>query len=286
MVVCEYIANPLLINNLKFDLRIYVAVTGVNPLRVYIYEEGLTRLATEDFSLADKRFDKFAHLTNFAVNKKSDKFHIDEQRDGVGNKWSLAALRAHFDSNGLSYDQVRMDIEDIVVKTLLSIEHKLYTAADNCLQYRNNCFELLGFDILIDAAMKPWLLEVNLSPSLGCNSPLDLRIKSSLIVDLLNLVGVFPAKKKSAGIMKANENFLVYKKHAGFNAKAYDANLQVDVLGETYEEVRRSGGFKLIYPSYNSAYYRQFFEEPRKTNEMLHATVVKNFERLHASLVN
>lgn len=200
-------------------------MTGVNPLRVYIYEEGLTRLATEDFSLAGGRFDKFAHLTNFAVNKKSDKFKIDEAQDGVGNKWSLAALRAHFERCGLSYDQVRMDIEDIVVKTLLSIEHKLFTAADSCLQYRNNCFELLGFDILIDAAQKPWLLEVNLSPSLGCDSALDLRIKSGLIVDLLNLVGVFPTKKKGAGLMKANENFLVYKKHARFSAKAYDTNL-------------------------------------------------------------
>lgn len=284
--MCEYIANPLLINNLKFDLRIYVAVTGVNPLRIYIYEEGLTRLATEDFSLAGKRFDKFAHLTNFAVNKKSDKFHINSEQDGVGNKWSLAALRAHFDRTGLNYDQVRMEIEEIVVKTLLSIEHKLYTAADSCLQYRNNCFELLGFDILIDAAMKPWLLEVNLSPSLGCDSSLDLRIKSGMIVDLLNLVGVFPTKKKSAAIMKANENFLVYKKHASFSAKAYDANLQIDVLAETYEEVNRSGAFKLIYPSYNAAYYRQFFEEPRKTNEMLHALIAKNFERLHASLSN
>lgn len=58
------------------------------------------------------------------------------------------------------------------------------------------------------------------------------------------------------------------------------------MLAETYAEVCRSSGFKLIFPSYNAAYYRQFFEELRKTNEMLHATVAKNFERLHASLAN
>lgn len=44
--------------------------------------------------------------------------------------------------------------------------------------------------MLIDADLKPWLLEVNLSPSLGCDSTLDLRIKSALLSDLLTLVGL------------------------------------------------------------------------------------------------
>jgi hypothetical protein len=47
LVVSHYIENPLLINRLKFDLRIYVAITGVNPLRIYVYEEGLARFATQ-----------------------------------------------------------------------------------------------------------------------------------------------------------------------------------------------------------------------------------------------
>lgn len=46
LIVSHYIDNPLLINNLKFDLRIYVAITGVNPLRIYVYDEGLGRFAT------------------------------------------------------------------------------------------------------------------------------------------------------------------------------------------------------------------------------------------------
>lgn len=56
--------------------------------------------------------------------------------------------------------------------------------------HRNNCFQLFGFDIMIDDKLNAWLLEVNLSPSLVCDSPLDLKIKANLISDLLNLTGL------------------------------------------------------------------------------------------------
>ena len=45
-VCCEYISNPLTFNGFKFDLRLYVAITSINPLRLYVYEEGLVRFAT------------------------------------------------------------------------------------------------------------------------------------------------------------------------------------------------------------------------------------------------
>lgn len=60
-----------------------------------------------------------------------------------------------------------------------------------------NCFELLGFDVLLDSDLKPWILEVNLAPSLTADSPLDFHIKSNLLVDTFNLVGVRrPIKRK------------------------------------------------------------------------------------------
>lgn len=50
--------------------------------------------------------------------------------------------------------------------------------------------ELYGFDILIDNQLKPWVLEVNLSPSLNMDQPLDLKIKSAMLADLFSLVGI------------------------------------------------------------------------------------------------
>lgn len=52
IIVSEYIDNPLLLDGYKFDLRIYVALMSINPLRIYIYEDGLVRLATVKYSSA------------------------------------------------------------------------------------------------------------------------------------------------------------------------------------------------------------------------------------------
>ena len=107
-VVSEYIANPLLYNGFKFDLRIYVAITSINPLRLYIYEDGLTRFATCKYSntnnTASKKAKKFMHLTNFSVNKKNANFikTNTENEDGKGSKWSLLALRKALRAQGIN----------------------------------------------------------------------------------------------------------------------------------------------------------------------------------------
>ena len=69
----------MLINGLKFDIRLYVLVTGVEPLRIYIYNDGLVRFATEAYQLNDKD-KKFSHLTNYSVNKKSENYVSCKQK--------------------------------------------------------------------------------------------------------------------------------------------------------------------------------------------------------------
>ena len=81
--------KPYLINNLKFDLRIYVLVFGVEPLRLFVYKEGLARFATEEYVGPHKGNleNLFMHLTNYAIQKKSDAFvHNENEDDDSGHK--------------------------------------------------------------------------------------------------------------------------------------------------------------------------------------------------------
>lgn len=76
MVVSEYIHNPLLLDGYKFDLRIYVALTSINPLRIYVYEEGLVRFATVKYNMdmSNLKSNQYTHLTNYSLNKYNAAF--------------------------------------------------------------------------------------------------------------------------------------------------------------------------------------------------------------------
>lgn len=71
-LISEYIKNPHLINGHKYDLRLYVVVTSYDPLKIYLYSDGLCRFATETYDTSTIN-QKYSHLTNYSINKKNDK---------------------------------------------------------------------------------------------------------------------------------------------------------------------------------------------------------------------
>lgn len=123
-MVQKYISNPYLINGLKFDLRIYVVVTCFEPLKIYVYEEGLARFASEKYNNSATSTNKYMHLTNYSIQKKSDKFvtNNDPNADDIGHKWSLTALNRHFEDIGVDPGFVWGKIYDLIIKTIISIE--------------------------------------------------------------------------------------------------------------------------------------------------------------------
>ena len=99
MVAQMYIKNPLLLNGYKFDLRIYVLVTSVNPLEAFVYKEGFGRFTTVPYTLdPNDKSNKYVHLTNVSINKFNEKNYDCNQQDKIfgGTKVSLATLRKTF----------------------------------------------------------------------------------------------------------------------------------------------------------------------------------------------
>ena len=81
LVAQRYMHKPYLIDNLKFDLRVYVLVYGVDPLRVFVFKEGLARFASETYTAKFNKNNKYMHLTNYSVNKKNDNFVQNESAE-------------------------------------------------------------------------------------------------------------------------------------------------------------------------------------------------------------
>ncbi|XP_047591287.1 tubulin polyglutamylase TTLL5 isoform X8 [Lutra lutra] len=305
ILVSRYINNPLLIDDFKFDVRLYVLVTSYDPLVIYLYEEGLARFATVRYDQGAKNIrNQFMHLTNYSVNKKSGDYVScdDPEVEDYGNKWSMSAMLRYLKQEGRDTTALMAHVEDLIIKTIISAELAIATACKTFVPHRSSCFELYGFDVLIDSTLKPWLLEVNLSPSLACDAPLDLKIKASMISDMFTVVGFVcqdPAQRASTRpiypTFESSRRNPFQKPQRSRPLSACDAEMKNlvgsarekvpgklggSVLGLSMEEIKvlrrvkeendRRGGFIRIFPTSETwEIYGSYLEHKTSMNYML-----------------
>ncbi|XP_069113363.1 probable tubulin polyglutamylase TTLL9 isoform X4 [Argopecten irradians] len=175
-VVQRYIENPYLIGGRKFDIRIYVLVVSYNPLKVWLYRDGFARFSNTRFSL-DSIEDAYVHLTNVSVQKNAPDYDPEK-----GCKWSTMRLRQYLTAKHGSeaVKKVFKGIDNIITKGLQSVQKIIIND--------KHCFEMYGYDILLDSDLKPWLIEINASPSLTASGKEDYELKFGLLNDLLNVL--------------------------------------------------------------------------------------------------
>ena len=180
VVVQRYIENPLLMQGYKFDLRLYTVVTSFQPLEAYISRLGFARFSSVPFSMQDGELkNKKMHLTNTSVQNGSCPPPFCEARNLC--KWSLNRLWEHIEGiSGCPWETVWLRVKESIVRCLAAAD--VGTARQGC------CFELFGFDVLLDEHCAPWVLEVNASPSLEVETDLDESVKTQLMKDCYNLV--------------------------------------------------------------------------------------------------
>lgn len=204
-MICQlYLNKPLLIDGFKFDLRVYTLITSTDPLRVFVYNEGLARFATSKYREPSdfNTNNMFMHLTNYSVNKHSRMYSTDDE---VGTKRKISTLNRILATEGFDVAELWSNIDDVIVKTILSalpmLKHN-YNASFPSHDMVQACFEILGMDIMIDSKMKPYVLEVNHSPSFHTSEVVDKEVKEALIRDtflLLNLSQDIRKKVRSIG---------------------------------------------------------------------------------------
>lgn len=155
-VVQPLLKDPCLVDGKKFDFRTYVLVTSVTPLRVYIYKEGLVRFASSKYDKNATRGGKEQQfLTNTSVGKKYT--HL------ANLTWTFKKLKDHFESLGVDSEKIFESLNEAIVRTLLISELRFlkdFTAnlgGYDC----QNCFQLLGVDVIIDSNYQPIVIEVS-----------------------------------------------------------------------------------------------------------------------------
>ena len=271
-IVSRYIINPFLINNKKFDLRIYAFVTSIVPLRIYRFKEGLTRFSANNYNLDVN--DRCAHLTNYAVNKNNKNYVQNESPFDVdynSSKWTLTSLQQYLEEHNINSELIFSKIDDIIIKTFISCENNLTNAISKYCAYQENCFELYGFDILLDENLNCWLMEVNLSPNLHFDAAIDLKIKGEMIAEIFDLIRIVPYDIRNE-IYENSAKFGSISKYLNYK-ELKDIKITNEIkqeIWDTEEELSRVKQFKRIFPSINYPLYQKFFDKERCINYILY----------------
>lgn len=177
-IVSKYISNPLLIGGKKFDLRLYVLVTSFKPLVAYLHECGFARFcATKYTAKCVSEEDLGSHLTNVALQKGEDEYNTSH-----GGKWLVKQLILFVQARYGPYKA-----EGLLAKIKFLLVQSLQAMRDT-IHNDKHCFELYGYDILIDADINPHLIEVNASPSLSTTTTTDRLLKEEVLADTMNIV--------------------------------------------------------------------------------------------------
>ena len=209
----RYVDSPLLLDGYKMDVRVYVLLHSLHPLQLTLFRDGLVRLCTEAYETPSPSnlHRSYMHLSNYAINKGNSQHFRPATEDAdaaphqapssargrledSSSKRSIGAALAQLSYQGSPVDANRFwsDVSDVVEKTIIALQPALYerysatfpsTATVNAVAHPppSASFHLLGFDLLLDSALKVWLLEVNAAPSMNTDSALDMRIKASIL---------------------------------------------------------------------------------------------------------
>jgi len=186
-VVQKYIENPLIVHKRKFDIRQWVLVTDWNPLTVWFYDECYIRFSGSEYNTEDLE-NRFVHLTNNSVTK-----HLKANEDPIfeQNMWGMNTFQEY-----LKKLHGRDVFEEIIKPKMKQCVVWALESAQDMISNRKNCFELYGYDFMVDEDFNVWLIEINLSPAMDYSTPVTKRLVKMVSEDVVKVVVDYGMAKK------------------------------------------------------------------------------------------
>ncbi|OHT04271.1 hypothetical protein TRFO_28255 [Tritrichomonas foetus] len=197
-VAQEYIESYL-IDETKFDLRVYALVASVDPLVIYVYRDGVARFCSEKSS-ADN---VYSQLTNTAVNKNNPNVKMENITRTIKDVFSQ--LR----KDGIDTSLIWAKIDNAIILTVLSALKFLEEGIEKQCKPNgyNRCFHILGFDFILDRDLNPLILEVNYRPSLDADTEAERSMKIKMLGTAMKIGAPLSKlqKKITENVSKFNE---------------------------------------------------------------------------------
>jgi len=177
-VIQKYLEKPMLIDDRKFDIRVWVMLD--HEMNLYCFKEKYIRLSSEPFSIDEKKVDdKYIHLTNNAVQKYGKNYGKHEN----GNIISFQDIKKYIKSKdpASDFNNINRRMKEIIKLSFLASREKMNP------NDRKLCFEIFGFDFIIDSSYNTWLIEINTNPSIDESNDLLKIIIPRMIDDAFRL---------------------------------------------------------------------------------------------------
>ena len=179
-VIQKYIENPMIIYKRKFDIRQWVLVTHLNPLTLWMWEEPYLRFSAEDYDI-DNFSNIYSHLTNNSIAKYSEKYKSESliKEDMWELDYFKKYLKENYNKENI-WDEIYEKMKNAIICSFDSGKHEIV--------YRENCFELYGYDFMIDNEFNVFLIEINSSPAMDYSTSITEKLVQEMSENLIQIV--------------------------------------------------------------------------------------------------